>query len=412
LQPLHEYIADEKAVKEQNKAEYYNKLLAHVFETQQFSFVNPFFKQSLIKKRILMLSRTKSKQIHSFKYALLIPLVFIMLMYTSAYAQEKTETIVETIQTEDSNLSDKELRKKYYNKILKMTDNGASFMEIHEFTMPDLDKYISSKTNYYKFAAYMQYIFDASDKRKEENQDDFNKEIGISESIKSNINRTYEEYLAWKQTDEAKEIWENNIGNGVLRLLVDDAGNMTEAEIEKMNHKLDMIERDSNFNKLIISSLDGRSKIILENPKSPTAIVEEVELENIENSIEVPFAVIEQVPVMLGCQNLTSNDERKACMSKNITKHVNDNFNTDIAKKIGLTGRQRISVIFKIDTQGEVIDVRARAAHPELEIEAKRVIKLLPQFKPGVQKGQVVTVPYSLPILFQVDSDKKKGKKN
>ncbi len=88
---LHEYIADAKAVKFQNKKEYYNQLLSQVFETRQFSFVNPFFKQSLIKKRIVMLSQSKSKQRNIFKYALLIPLIAGMLFYVSCHKESLAE---------------------------------------------------------------------------------------------------------------------------------------------------------------------------------------------------------------------------------------------------------------------------------------------------------------------------------
>jgi len=51
---------------------------------------------------------------------------------------------------------------------------------------------------------------------------------------------------------------------------------------------------------------------------------------------------------------------------------------------------------------GNVIGVRARAPHPRLEKEAVRVINLLPKMKPGRQRGKAVIVPYSLPIIFQV----------
>ena len=37
-----------------------------------------------------------------------------------------------------------------------------------------------------------------------------------------------------------------------------------------------------------------------------------------------------------------------------------------------------------------------------LEKEAQRVINLLPKMKPGKQRGKAVIVPYSLPIIFQV----------
>jgi len=62
---------------------------------------------------------------------------------------------------------------------------------------------------------------------------------------------------------------------------------------------------------------------------------------------------------------------------------------------------QRISVIFKIDKNGNVIDIRARAPHPRLVKEAIRVLNMLPKMKPGIQRGKPVVVPYSLPINFQ-----------
>jgi len=84
IMSLHEFIADAQAVKNESKNQYYQSLLSQVFETKNMSFINPFFKQSLIKKRISMLQKSKSKQVNLFKYALLIPIVFGMLVYTSS----------------------------------------------------------------------------------------------------------------------------------------------------------------------------------------------------------------------------------------------------------------------------------------------------------------------------------------
>jgi len=129
--------------------------------------------------------------------------------------------------------------------------------------------------------------------------------------------------------------------------------------------------------------------------------VEEVEVEEVEEDIEVPFAVIENVPVFPGCEK-GNNDAKKKCMSEKIQKFVVKKFNTDLAGDLGLTGRQRINVVFKIDKAGNVVGVRSRAPHPRLEKEAARVINLLPKMKPGKQRGKAVIVPYSLPIIFQV----------
>lgn len=129
--------------------------------------------------------------------------------------------------------------------------------------------------------------------------------------------------------------------------------------------------------------------------------VEDVEVEEVFEDVEVPFAVIENVPEYPGCERGSNADKRK-CMSDKIAKFVRRKFNTDLAGDLGLSGRQRISVIFKIDKKGNVTGVRSRAPHPRLEKEAARVINMLPKMKPGRQRGKPVIVPYSLPITFQV----------
>jgi len=129
--------------------------------------------------------------------------------------------------------------------------------------------------------------------------------------------------------------------------------------------------------------------------------VEEIEVEEFVEDVEVPFAVIENVPEYPGCER-GSNAEKRKCMSDKIAKFVQRKFNTDLAGDLGLSGRQRISVIFKIDKNGNVVGVRSRAPHPRLEKEAARVINMLPKMKPGRQRGKPVIVPYSLPITFQV----------
>ena len=58
---------------------------------------------------------------------------------------------------------------------------------------------------------------------------------------------------------------------------------------------------------------------------------------------------------------------------------------------------------FTIDENGTVSNIKTRATHPQLEEEAKRVIKLLPQIIPGQQSGRKVGVVYSLPIVFIVE---------
>ena len=128
-------------------------------------------------------------------------------------------------------------------------------------------------------------------------------------------------------------------------------------------------------------------------------IDEEAEEEEIVN---VPFHVIENVPIYPGCENLSNNNQRKDCMSEKVMEFVQRNFNNELAGELGLEGRQRIHVQFRIDHHGKVVDVRARAPHPKLEAEAVSVVSSLPDMQPGKQRGKPVGVQYALPILFEV----------
>jgi len=96
---IHEFLADKNALKN-NKTEYYQQLLQQVFNVNNCSFINPFFKQSLIKKRIIMLQKSKSKQVNLAKYLLLIPMLLAMLVYVSCSndqsTNQKEEQVIET----------------------------------------------------------------------------------------------------------------------------------------------------------------------------------------------------------------------------------------------------------------------------------------------------------------------------
>lgn len=157
---------------------------------------------------------------------------------------------------------------------------------------------------------------------------------------------------------------------------------------------IEVVEDEVEIEETVIESTEA-------DQETEIVEVEEVVVDEVEEDIEVPFAVIENVPVFPGCEG-GDNNAKKRCMSEKISQFVNRKFNTELASDLGLSGRQRINVIFKIDKTGSIVGVRARAPHPGLEKEATRVINLLPKMKPGKQRGKAVTVPYSLPIIFQV----------
>jgi len=279
LATVHEYIADQTAVKISGKKEYYHQLLNTAFSTQNISFINQFFNHSLIKKRILMLQKNNSSKLSKFKFLLVIPLMLAMLTYVAC-----------------------------------SEDNSAG-----------LDSEIPETTT--------------------------------SEII-------------------AK-----------LKVHLENKESLSQEEKEQF-----------------LQLLKKREELLLDEARANgKEIIEVVETKNNSNAgQDVPFAVVDQVPVFPGCENLASNEEQKKCMSEKISQFVNSNFDTSLGKKLGLTGTNRVFVQFRIDENGNIQDARARAPHPELEEEAKRTINSLPQMEPGKQKGRDISVMYSLPIAFRV----------
>ena len=137
-----------------------------------------------------------------------------------------------------------------------------------------------------------------------------------------------------------------------------------------------------------------------------TEAVEVEEIEEVEEAEEVledvPFAIIEEVPVFPGCKG--TRKEKVDCLNRKMKKHVLKKFNVDLASDLGLSpGKKKIRIFFRIDPKGNITEIQVRAPHPRLKKEAIRVAKTIPKMKPGMQRGKPVGMKYQLPISFNVE---------
>ena len=154
----------------------------------------------------------------------------------------------------------------------------------------------------------------------------------------------------------------------------------------------DVAEVEETF---VESSEIGQDDIIEER----VASVDDVEVEEVEEYIEVPFAVIEKVPQFPGCEG--SNAELKACFQQKMQEHLQKHFRyPDAAAELNIQGR--VFVYFLIDKYGNVSKIQTRGPNKLLETEAERIIGLLPKMEPGKQRNKPVGVPYSIPINFKL----------
>ena len=114
---------------------------------------------------------------------------------------------------------------------------------------------------------------------------------------------------------------------------------------------------------------------------------------------EIDFDSVERPPIYPGCEPYTQ--QLRGCTQRKIQTHINKNLRyPEFAQKTGVQGR--VFVQFIIDKDGSIVGIRTRGPHPILEIEAKRIISILPKFIPGYVDGKAVRVPFSMPITFKL----------
>ena len=160
---------------------------------------------------------------------------------------------------------------------------------------------------------------------------------------------------------------------------------------------IEIVEDEAEIEETVIESTEINQETVVDN----VIAVEDVEVEEVEEEISVPFAIIENVPIYPGCESARGNNERKACFQKKIQEHIIKEFKyPKFAAEMGVQGR--VFVLFVIDSKGRIVNVRTRGPDRELEKEGARIVASLPKMTPGMQRGRAVRVPYSIPINFKL----------
>ncbi|NNJ89620.1 MAG: energy transducer TonB [Eudoraea sp.] len=154
---------------------------------------------------------------------------------------------------------------------------------------------------------------------------------------------------------------------------------------------IEVVEDEEEVEETVIESTEtSQEEEIIE--------VDDVEVEEDDLDVDVPFAVIEDVPVFPGCEGAS---DKRACFNEMMQKHIIKNFRyPEIAQEMGVQGR--VNVMFTIQKDGSIGNIRYRGPDKNLEAEALRIIEKLPKMTPGKQRGRAVRVPFSIPIVFKL----------
>ncbi len=307
ISSVHEYLSDEIASKSIETKNYINSLLEQVFQVEKISFVNQFYKSSLIKKRIIMMTKERSKRVKQLKYLLIVPVLLSMLFYTACS-------------------SNQELAPQTKEKTKLVTDIGSKE-----------DRIIVSEKE-----TYMDVFFGKEAPKSKEYE------------FKDLTEEEQEEFLKTK----------------------------SRFKVVGKDFKLRVFEGENGRKLLFVDMIKIIKKSTKGNPPNYNGMI--------------PFSILDESPSFVG------QGEGKENFRKNMNRFIIDNFDSKYPNSLGLKpGKQRIFVQFKIDEQGNVINVKARAPHPELKEYAEELVRKLPKLVPGKHEGKVVKVGYTLPITFE-----------
>lgn len=152
-----------------------------------------------------------------------------------------------------------------------------------------------------------------------------------------------------------------------------------------------------------IENNSGSESTIISEPQNSGPDLNPIDINVVLPPEDMPIILVEKVPVFPGCEHLKTNEEQRQCLSDKIHRIIQKNFNTELAQDYGLSGKQLIGVQFKIDSNGNIVEIKTRAPHPALEKEAVRVLGKIPTMTPGKHNGKPVNVKYALPIKFVIN---------
>ena len=148
-------------------------------------------------------------------------------------------------------------------------------------------------------------------------------------------------------------------------------------EVEVLNVVEDNVETES----IEVNAEDDKAEEVV--------IAAPVEAPVEEEEEEVVFVVVESMPEFPGGQQALFK-----YLSENVKYPV-------IAQENGIQGR--VICQFVVNKDGSLEDIQVvRGVDKALDNEAIRVIKSMPKWKPGKQRGKPVRVKYTVPVNFKL----------
>jgi TonB family protein len=388
IMQIHEFIADEEAAKHMEcKSQYAMLLFNNAMGINPNALTNNFFNNSILKRRIKMLNKTKSSKTGLWKYGLSAPLFTLMLIFSAAsVAKQKTDLLTKAeellmplvskeILVKDSVKNSKEITEIQSSVADEKPNSINSNENSQENDFNTLRKHLQRNLRYPSSARENNIMGYAIVSFKVQSGKISNVKItkGLQNDIDLEVLRSFD---LFKESVEAKD---DEYSMAVAFQLAGMESKLVPLPDFGKTGKIQLIKtvfvvgygQEKNTDKEVIKSPP--------TPPSPPSPPKPV----------VDFGDVDNPPSFVGGMKAWG-EYLKANLKY-----------PDEARKNNVTGR--VIVSFTILKSGDITDVRVlKGIGSGADEEAIRVLKESPKWTPGMIKGKPVNVAFTLPISFQL----------
>ena len=358
LQTIHEYEADEWVIKNGIDAKTYQLLLIKKAVGARLYSIANGLNHSSLKKRITMMIKKKSNPWARLKYLYVLPLAAVAV---AAFARPEVS-----------------------NEL-----NEISSVKVNDLTSIVKTEEVKSEENSLdeKFDVTGQ-VLEATSKKPIQ---------GVSILVRGTTAGTLtdEDGKFGLPVSKGDVLQFSFIGLQTQSVVVKDKSSIVVYMKDDVQSMKEMTVLGDGSNRVgILNGEPGKKVVSVE--EIPEVKIKEVKVDETEQSpSDATFQVVEEMPEFPGGM--------QACMvflAKNIKYPVS-------AQEAKIEGRVIVQFIVKKD--GTIADpIVMRGVSPELDAEALRVVSLMPNWKPGRQRGKTVNVKYTIPIMFRLQQDEPK----
>jgi len=361
LRTVHEYLADAAASRQADRKQYGLLLIGQSQSGMPIAFANHFF-QSPLKQRLIMLTKKASAPVRAIKFGLVAPLaiLFVMLFRQApAIAQVVDEKHLKFVRELES--------KGWMSQDTVVTFDPNTYEEsvkiVRNSVAPEPDE--SGKLMYYY--AEVQPQFPGG-------------QAAMFKFLMENI----------KYPELAKQ---NKLeGTVTISFVVDEAGNLLHPKAKYY---------DESSRPLVVEAervVGAMPKWIPAKHKGKTV--------RCAMNLPVNFRLDSKPVEAASPNNVGKTTLMDPAFPGDLYKFLRENIKYPATAKAA-KAEGMVIVKFVVKEDGSLTGIEQanpdKPLHPDLVIEAIRVVSAMPNWKPGMKEGKVVPMEYMLPIKFKLD---------